>query len=635
MIPALKRYGATVFGLVLLAGAIFVVQREFRSLSLEQVRTAMGAISHHALWQAGGLTVVAYLVLAGYDKLGSVYAGRPASWARSLMASFCGYALAHNLGFTAVSGAAVRLRFYSAWGYTAVQIAKVVGFTSLTFGLGGMALGGLVLVLEPEVLPWAGGHIPRWVLQLLALPLWAIVGAYVVLSRFFRVIRVFGHEVELPGLRMALAQTLLATVDVAVTAAIFYVLLPPAEGLTLIRFIGIYLAAYSLGIVASVPGGLGVFDSAILIGLAPYMGAAEVIGALLVFRLFYYIAPLFISGFLFAGFEISQRRHILTRFTQASRGAEALEAPAMATLVVLAGALMMFQGALPANGSYRLLLGTMELGVASQFAASVLGSLLVVLAYGLVRRLVLAWGLALVVLLAGGVLAWVRGEPWYGFLPQFAIAALLATMRGAFYRRTRVLAEPFSNQALLPMSAVVLCGLALAVVGHRLEMRDSAWWEIVFESWVPNGLRFTVGLAGLLLLIGLARLLRPAAIRPLPYDAASRTLLASWRGTVPPEADGVLLGEAGHAGVAFSRQKPIWVAHGDPAGELADRISVIWRFRDLCERNGVRPAFWDVGPEWQRIYADIGLTALPLPGREGRYVACHAEQDLDRLLARH
>jgi uncharacterized membrane protein YbhN (UPF0104 family) len=127
MIAFLKRYGATIFGVVLLAGAIYVVQREFRGLSVAQVHDAMAAISRHALWLAAGCTLLAYAVLAIYDRLGSLYAGKPASWARSLMASFCGYSLAHNLGFAAVSGAAVRFRFYSAWGYSAVQIAKVIG----------------------------------------------------------------------------------------------------------------------------------------------------------------------------------------------------------------------------------------------------------------------------------------------------------------------------------------------------------------------------------------------------------------------------------------------------------------------------------------------------------------------------
>ena len=56
MIPFLKRYGTAIFGVLLLGGAIYVVQREFRSLSVAQVRQAMGAISVHALWVAAGFT---------------------------------------------------------------------------------------------------------------------------------------------------------------------------------------------------------------------------------------------------------------------------------------------------------------------------------------------------------------------------------------------------------------------------------------------------------------------------------------------------------------------------------------------------------------------------------------------------
>ena len=311
----LRRHGPTVFGLALLVGALYVVQREFRGLSVADIRTAMAALSPTALWIGGGLTVLAYLVLAMYDKLGSAYAGKPVSWPKSLLASFCGYSLAHNLGFAAVSGAAVRYRLYSAWGLTPLEIAKVVGFTSLTFGLGGMALGGLVLMFEPEVVPWFGSHLPHWALQAMAIPLWGIVIAYVVMSRFVRHVKIFKYEIDLPSPRMALMQTMLATVDVAMTAAIFYVLLPQAEGLTFLRFVGIYLASYAVGIAASVPGGLGVFDGAILLGLQPYMPAPEVIGALLVFRLYYYIVPLFIAGGLFVSFELGQRKAALSRLT--------------------------------------------------------------------------------------------------------------------------------------------------------------------------------------------------------------------------------------------------------------------------------------------------------------------------------
>ena len=541
--------------------------------------------------------MLAYLVLAIYDKLGSIYAGRPVSWPKSFLASFCGYSLAHNLGFAAVSGAAVRYRLYSAWGLTPLEIAKVVGFTSLTFGLGGMALGGLVLLVEPEVVPWFGSHLPHWALQAMVVPLWGIVAAYVVLSRFKRHVRIFRHEIDLPEPRMALMQTVLATVDVAITAAIFYTLLPPAEGLTFLRFVGIYLAAYAAGIAAIVPGGLGVFDGAILLGLQPYMPAPEVIGALLVFRLYYYIIPLFISGGLFVSFELGQRRAVLQRITAFGSGSEALEVPAIASLVALAGALLIFLGALPTQETIIEEWAGHTAALASHFAASVVGSLLLVMAYGLLRRLTIAWGFTLFLLLNGAVIGWVRGEAWWLWGAFLLLAGLVASLRAAFYRDSRLVREPLSPEAR-----------GAAARGGRLRHHPGAgrlWRQgrprppggaWCLTELAPDSLRFTVGLTGVLLLVGMVRLLRPARLRRMAWDAATRARLAALGGLAPAEADGAVFGEADRAGFAFLKRDGVWLALGDPAGDRQDAISAIWRFRDLCERAGVDPAFWRVGP---------------------------------------
>lgn len=633
VLPLLKRHGATVFGLLLLVGAIWVVQREFRNLSVADVRRAMEAIPYSALGWAAGLTVLAYLVLAIYDWLGARYAGRPSSWARALLASFCGYSLAHNIGFAAVSGAAVRYRLYSAWGYSPVEIGKVIGFTSLTFGLGGMALGGMVLLFEPEVLPWAGEHVPRWMLQLASLPLFAVVGAYVLLSRFRRSIRVFGHDVDLPGVRMAIAQTMLATVDVAVTAAIFFVLLPAAPGLNFLHFIGIYLAAYAAGIAANVPGGLGVFDGAILLGLSPYMGAAEVIGALLVFRLYYYIVPLFIAGTLFAGFEVTQRSTLLARFGALGRGAMPLEVPAMTGLVALGGALLIFLGSLPVDVTVLKEWAGYEAALASQFAASIIGSLLLVMAFGLARRLNIAWGGAIFLLLNGALIAWLREEAWWIWGLYLIVAVLLGTMRPSFYRDSRLRREPLSQPMVMPLAAVTICGLALALVANAGRVQGDTWWEVVLFGDAPPQLRFTVGVTAVLLLFGMVRLLRPARIRAEALDTAARERLAALGATLPASADAVLWGDAGRAGFAFTRQDGLWIAHGDPAGERRDAINAIWRFRDLCERHGARPAFLGIGGDYLRIYADTGLETLPDPAQPGRFIACDAERDFERLTA--
>nr|WP_302474515.1 phosphatidylglycerol lysyltransferase domain-containing protein [Roseococcus sp. MDT2-1-1] len=616
---------------MLLVGAVYVVQREFRSLSVGDVTRAMGEITSGALWLGAGFTILAYLVLAIYDWLGARYAGRPSSWGRALLASFCGYSLAHNLGFAAVSGAAVRFRLYSAWGYTPLEVGKVIGFTSLTFGLGGMALGGAVLTFEPEVLPWVGDHVPRWALQLTAVPLFGVVAAYVLLSRFRRSVRLWGHEVELPSTSMALAQTVLAAVDVAVTAAIFYVLLPPVEGLTFLRFIGIYLAAYAAGIAAHVPGGLGVFDGAIMIGLAPYLGTAEVVGALLVFRLFYYIIPLFVAGFLFAGFELGQRRASLAGLSAFGRGAMPLEVPVLAGLVALGGGLLIFLGALPVRQTVLLQWAGYEAAVASQLAASVVGSLLLVISYGLLRRLTLAWGAAIFLLLNGAAIAGLRAEEWWTWGAFLLVAGFLATMRGAFYRDSRLIAEPLSQPMALPLLAVVICGLTLALVAYAGRVADAAWWEVPLSRIAPAQLRFTVGLTGLLLLFGTLRLLRPVRIRPAPFDTAARLSLLAAHGKAPVAGDAVIRGERGEAALVFTRGEEVWAAQGDPQGPHGDAVSAIWRFRDLCERNGVRPAFLDATPRFRRVYDDIGLQMVEDPARPGRLVACVAERDLAAL----
>ena len=630
-----KRYGPTVFGLALLVAALFVVQREFRNLSWQDIRGALHATPAAALWWAAGFTLLAYLILTAYDRLGSVYAGHPVSYARTSLASFVAYSLANNLGFATVSGAAVRYRFYAAWGLPPVAIAKVVAFTSLTFGLGGFALGGLVLVVEPEVLPFFGDSVPRWAMQAVGLALWLIVGAYIMLARFVPHFRMFGYQIDLPGFRMALVQTLLASADVAVTALIFWALLPPVPGLTFLHFLGIYVAAYTAGLAANVPGGIGVFDGAILFGLSGYVPTPQVVGALLLFRLYYYIVPLFLAGLMFAAFEVSQRRHLLDRIAPERGVAVSFEVPAMAALAAIAAMALIVIGALPVKPN--ALDGVFDLldEAGSHFAASVVGSLLLVSAYGLMRRLTIAWWAALALLLNGALIAWLRGEPWWLTGLFVLIAVLLGAVRAAFYRRARLTAEPLTREAAAALAATAICGLALAVIAYQGSFAELSWWGMVLSAEVPPTLRFAVGVAGALLLSAAVQLLRPARAQAVPYDAAVRGRLLALGAAAPVEggADGAVFGEGGRAGFAFVKRDGIWLALGDPAGEERDRVSAVWRFRDICARAGVDPAFWRVGPDLLRVYADIGLTPFPIES-EGAplYLVCNAERDLEALL---
>src|SRR6201998_529156 len=171
----------TLLGIVLLIGAIYVVQREFRHLRLRDIDAALHSIPPRPLVFSAGWPILSYAVLTLYDRLGTIYAGHKVSYARVAFASFCAYALSHNLGFAAVSGAAVRYRLYAHWGLTPLQIAKTVAFCSLTFALGGMVLGGAILFLEPRAIPFFGPHLPKTALYAVGALLWVVVLGYVTL----------------------------------------------------------------------------------------------------------------------------------------------------------------------------------------------------------------------------------------------------------------------------------------------------------------------------------------------------------------------------------------------------------------------------------------------------------------------
>nr|WP_243444494.1 hypothetical protein [Acetobacter persici] len=173
----------------------------------------------------------------------------------------------------------MRYRLYRNWGVSSFAIAQIIAFCSATYLLGAAVLIGGVLVWEPQVIPMAGRHVPGPVLTVLGVLLWVGVLAYIGMAFKVRTFTFRKWTVDLPSPRMAVMQTVVAAADVAATAAIAYVLLPPGVGVDYGSFLAIYIASYTAGLIASVPGGLGVFDGAMLLALGPYMPAPQILAS--------------------------------------------------------------------------------------------------------------------------------------------------------------------------------------------------------------------------------------------------------------------------------------------------------------------------------------------------------------------
>ena len=650
------RHLPAVIGLALLIAALYVVQKEFRHLKMKDIGDVLAAIPTSALVFSFIWTVLSYGILTFYDRLGTIYAGHKVSYGRVAFASFCAYSLSHNLGFAAVSGAAVRFRLYAQWGLTPLQIGKTVAFCSLTFALGGLVLGGAILFAEPRAVPFFGQYLPLWALYLVGAGLWAIVLAYVTLSRIIGHVRILGHEIDLPGWRMAVVQVVLATVDVAVTATIFYALLPPSPNLTWLIFLGVYVTAYTAGLAANLPGGIGVFDTAMLFGLEPYVDAPHVVGAIVVFRLYYYIIPLFLAGAMFAGNELVLRGGGVLQYfgkipaVQAiNRWSEPDFAVASATgAVALCGALMLALGVLAPQVDFSWLDPDYAdlASQAGQFIPSLIGAGLIVMALGLSQRVNLAWVLTIVLLLAGAAFAGTQDGRWWVSAILVVTTLLVVPFRACFYRHARLLTGPLQPSSALTLIVLVICLLALAITRSQTHMlANDAWWAVVLSPEAPNSIRLAVAIAVILAVVALWSLLRPGKIRAHPFGDASRKRYIALGGVAPGSADGFLMGEAGRSGVVFRRVGRVLLALGDPVGLQSDNVSVIWRMRDLAHQEGLEPAVWRAGPGLLNVYADIGLTAfplgddgLPLPESDSdtpparHYLVCMAERDMASLL---
>ncbi|MBB2201805.1 lysylphosphatidylglycerol synthase domain-containing protein [Gluconacetobacter tumulisoli] len=632
-------------GLVLMIAAIVVVQHEVRDLHWNDIRAALKTIPASTLAAGVGCTVLSYFILSFYDCLAVVQVGCRMSFRRTAFASFCSYVLSHNLGFAAISGAAVRFRLYGNWGLGPFAIAQIIAFCSATYLLGAGALVGAVLLIEPGAVPIVGRHLPHALLSGAGLLMWLGVATYILLGLRLSEVRLWRHTITFPSPGMAVAQTLVAAAEVAATAGIAYTFLPPGTGLGYGVFLAIYIASYTAGLMASVPGGLGVFDGAMMLALSPYLQATQIISTILVFRLFYYIIPLFLAGAMFAGHELFLRGDAAlarkaapqaprrgpreTRPSHVIRESEADFSVVVATgAVSICGALLVALTILDpaswtnAGGLHHLV------GVAGDYLLSLIGVALIGLAVGLSQRVTLAWKVTLGLLVCAVALTLLRGASLAvpGILGLVAI--LIAPFRSSYYRHARILSEPLAFRTILSLVLLIGCVLVLVCSGPRDEVGGS-WWEVMLFTSTHGVAQWTMGLAVVLGLVMIGRLVRPGQIVVLPWNddgqAQYRALDHAVDDPGPGTPAGLIPGAAGSAMLPFLRIDGFLIGVGDPAGAWDDCASAIWWLRDLAVQEGRQPVFWRVGTSMLDVYNDLGLTSWPLEGGVGEpttYLCC-------------
>lgn len=304
----LKRYFWPMVATATIVLSVWLLLRELRGLSLENVSDSLAAIPALHWVLAAACTLVAYAALAGYDRVALLQLGKRIDWLFITVCSFTTYALSHNIGASVVSGGVVRYRAYSTKGLSPAEIGLLIAFCSFTFILGTVTLIGLVLVLDPDIVLRFGDLLPITASRATGVFLLLLVALYILGSVMrFKPLHLGPLAIVYPSLHVTLSQLAVGVCELLGAAGIIYFALPDAGNPGYFIVLGIFLMSFSAALISHVPGGLGVLELVFVMGL-PDMADADVIAALLVFRLFYLILPFIMALVVVLLFERSRFR---------------------------------------------------------------------------------------------------------------------------------------------------------------------------------------------------------------------------------------------------------------------------------------------------------------------------------------
>ena len=624
------RFVGPLFGLFVFVVALRVLARELAGERFRDILRQLSAIPASQIALALLITAASFLVLTGYDRLSLRYVRKPLPYRRIAFASFLNYAFSQGLGFPLLTGGSVRYRLYSGWGLSAVHIANLVVFASLTFWLGVLTVGGIVFLHASPGIS-ALMNIPPQAVRPIGAAALTVVGAYVwwtVVGR--RIVRIRDWRFRRPSPTLALSQLTVACCDWVIAGSVLYVLLPPDLGIAFPAFLGVFLLAFVAGIASNVPAGLGVFETVIIYFFPARASDSAIIGSLIVYRAVYYLLPLVTAAVLLGTHELLLKRERIARLAESvGQWAPAFAPNVFAITAFLGGVILLVSGATPSPmGRLQRLSDGLPLAVIeiSHFFASIVGIGLVLLSTGLQRRLDAAWRLTAGLLAAGAVLSLLKGLDYEEAIALSIMLAALLPARRHFHRQASLFADPFTPGWVTAVSFVLVGTAWLAMFSYKhVDYSPELWWRFAVEADAPRSLRALVGVTLLVLGVAIARMLRPSAGALLPPTVPN---LERARAIIGTSGDSLahlallgdksfLFSDSGQSFVMYAVERRSWVALGDPVGLSDERAELAWRFRELSNRQGGRPTFYLASRRHLPMYVDLGLTLLKI-GDEAR-----------------
>lgn len=615
---------APVLALAVFGLAIISIYHLIHEVRLEEIRRAMFTTSWRQVFFALGFTVLGYCVLVGYDFMALRHVERKAPPGTVVLTSFMAYSIGNTVGLSVLSGGAVRYRMYSRYGLDAADIAVVGLFCAASFGFGEVLAALAALGLSPDRyladLP-VSAHFMQWSAII-------VLGILLVLAYWMSArrkgISLGGSSFVMPRPGTLSIQILLAIADLGLASAVLFVLLPEAARPEFFVFFGWFVIAMAVAVMSHVPGGAGVFEAVIGIGLAGLVPLPELAGALLFYRLVYFVLPFIAGLLLFGGTGLRTAGPNTTesawrRWSAGAAGNVLSAAPyVLSWVVLLAGAVMVLSALLPAHYlggdalRARVPMHVIEFG---SISFSALGMALVVISFALAQRVRAALVLTMVMLAIAAMIAWFVLQN-ASMTVLFALAfAFAGSVRGGFSRVSTLSRNVVSTRLLSIMGAVFVAGLFVMLFSQKsLDFASTPWLDFTAGAHASRALRaggvaLATGLVGLLYL-----LLRPASL-PLrlqpPGPERLQEMVQTGKnangGLVYSGDKQVMMSSDGNSFLMFANYGRSMIALDDPVGAAGAEEELVADLVRLAEQSNRRPVFYEIGPSTLPAILNAGM----------------------------
>ncbi|ABD71321.1 conserved hypothetical protein [Rhodoferax ferrireducens T118] len=291
--PWLKRFATAAF--FTLVAWLLVTQA--RAIEWNEVLATLANYPGHTLLVAAALALLSLTLYSSFDLLGRHYTGHTLRARTVMRVTFISYVFNLNMG-SLVGGVALRYRLYTRLGLNAGVITRVMTLSMLANWIGYLLLAGVIFGFHAPALP------PGWVigsggLQVLGFVLLALALLYLLLCAVLRrrSFVLWGHELNLPSLRLAALQLGMGAANWLLMGGIVFVLLQ--QRIAFPTVVSVLLVAAVASVIAHVPAGLGVLEAVFIALLSHQLPTHELLAALLAYRLIYYLAPLTLAAVLY------------------------------------------------------------------------------------------------------------------------------------------------------------------------------------------------------------------------------------------------------------------------------------------------------------------------------------------------